>query len=148
MTVRAITKADYSAWHALWVQYLTFYKTDLSAEVTERAWQRLLDENEPMLALGAFDATGDLWGFAHFVYHRSFWTIGDYCYLQDLFTAPERRRQGVAKALITAVYGKARSAGASRVYWLTHETNSAAQNLYERVAVRTGAVQYRKVLSL
>ncbi len=148
MTVRAITKADYSAWHALWIQYLTFYKTELNADATERAWQRLLDENEPMFALGAFDASDALCGFAHFVYHRSFWTIGDYCYLQDLFTAPARRRQGVAKALIAAVYRKAQAAGASRVYWLTHETNSVAQTLYESVAVRTGFVQYRKVLSL
>jgi hypothetical protein len=34
--------------------------------------------------------------------------------------------------------------GCSRVYWLTHETNSTAMKLYDKVAARSGFVQYRK----
>jgi hypothetical protein len=40
----------------------------------------------------------------------------------------------------------AREAGASRVYWLTHETNTQAMVLYDQVATRSGFVQYRRVL--
>jgi len=36
--------------------------------------------------------------------------------------------------------------GCARVYWLTHETNATAMRLYDRVADRSGFVQYRKNL--
>ena len=42
-------------------------------------------------------------------------------------------------------FEKARAAGASRVYWLTHETNTDARALYDKVADRPGFIQYRKL---
>jgi GNAT superfamily N-acetyltransferase len=45
--------------------------------------------------------------------------------------------------LIEYVYEKARASGCSRVYWLTHETNTGAMQLYGRVAERSGFIQYR-----
>jgi len=35
--------------------------------------------------------------------------------------------------------------GASRVYWLTQEDNAAAPSLYDRLADRSGFIQYRKI---
>jgi GNAT superfamily N-acetyltransferase len=60
------------------------------------------------------------------------------CYLQDLFTTEAARGHGVGHALIQAVYERARSAGSTRVYWQTHETNSVAMRLYDRVADKSG----------
>ena len=37
------------------------------------------------------------------------------------------------------------AAGASRVYWLTHETNTDARALYDKLAERSGFIQYRKL---
>ena len=51
----------------------------------------------------------------------------------------------VRRALIEAVYREARAAGASRVYWTTHETNATAQALYDTLAERSGFIQYRKL---
>jgi len=48
--------------------------------------------------------------------------------------------------LILAVEAAARAAGASRLYWMTHETNETAQKLYNKVAERSGFIQYRKKL--
>lgn len=81
-----------------------------------------------------------------YLFHYSCWTSGPYCYLQDLFTAPEARGQGVGRALIEAVAAAAREAGASRLYWLTHKTNTQAMALYDQVAARSGFVQYRRIL--
>ena len=77
--------------------------------------------------MGGFIATDDdeAVGIVHWITHRSCWTIGDYCYLQDLFVAPGRRGGGIGRKLIETVYDKARALGCSRVYWLTHETNAA-----------------------
>lgn len=70
--------------------------------------------------------------------------IGPNCYLQDLFTTESARGKGVARALITAVYEQARLAASPRVYWQTHETNSTAMALYDKVAEKSGFVVYRK----
>ncbi|MFY7867376.1 MAG: GNAT family N-acetyltransferase, partial [Roseateles sp.] len=41
---------------------------------------------------------------------------------------------------------QATASGASRVWWLTHESNAQAMLLYDRIADKSGFVQYRKVL--
>jgi GNAT superfamily N-acetyltransferase len=53
---------------------------------------------------------------------------------------------GVGSKLIEHVYAEAAREGCSRAYWLTHETNAAAMQLYGRVAERSGFIQYRRAL--
>ena len=88
----------------------------------------------------------DLLGLVHFIFHRNTWMLNPVCYLQDLFTAPASRGKGVGRGLIEAVYAQARDAGSPRVYWLTHESNAEAMLLYDRIADRSGFVQYRKAM--
>ena len=52
----------------------------------------------------------------------------------------------MGRALIEAVYSRAKDDGASRVYWMTHETNATAMKLYDTIAEKSGFLQYRKVL--
>ena len=111
---------------------------------TTVTWARLHDPAEPMAVLGAYMG-GRLCGIVHYLFHRSCWTIGDYCYLQDLFVAEGMRNLGLGRALIAAVEERARAAGASRVYWLTQESNMAARALYDQLAERSGFIQYRKL---
>ena len=143
--VRPLRSDERAGWEPLWQGYLAFYKASVKPDVTETTWARLHDPGEPMHVLGAF-LSGKLVGIVHYILHRSTWTIGNYCYLQDLFTADEARGQGAGRALIEAVYDRAREAGASRVYWLTHETNHTARALYDKVADAPGFMQYRKLL--
>lgn len=69
---------------------------------------------------------GSLLGLVHFLCHRSTTRIELAWYLQDLFTAPGSRGQGVGRTLIEAAYPAARLAGIRRIYWQTHETNAAS----------------------
>jgi GNAT superfamily N-acetyltransferase len=137
---------DYEAWLPLWQGYLTFYKASVDEATTRLTFGRLTGGTEPMGAFLARDAAGRAVGMVHWIQHRSCWTQGDYCYLQDLFVAPDVRGGGVGRQLIEAVYTLARSRGCSRVHWLTHETNSDAMKLYDRIADRSGFLQYRKIL--
>ena len=142
--IRPLRPDERSDWEPLWTAYLDFYRTSVTREVYDATWARLHDTSEPMAVLGAY-LDGRLRGIVHYLYHRSCWTIGDYCYLQDLFVAEGARRRGLGRALIEAVYEAARAAGASRVHWLTHETNAVARSLYDTLADRPGFIQYRKL---
>ena len=130
IVVHEIGPQERAGWEPLWRGYLDFYETN--------------DPDEPMFALGAY-VDGKLAGIVHYLFHRSCWSIGDYCYLQDLFVAADARKHGLGRALIEAVEQKARARGASRVYWLTHESNATARALYDTLADRPGFIQYRKI---
>lgn len=149
LIVRPVTRADYDRWLPLWDGYNAFYErkgpTAVSAEVTQMTWGRFFDGYEPMHALVA-ESEGRLFGLVHYLYHRNTVMIEPVCYLQDLFTDAALRGKGVGRALIEGVYEKAKAAGASRVYWHTHETNKTAMKLYDKVATHSGFVVYRKQL--
>jgi GNAT superfamily N-acetyltransferase len=142
--VRPLRADERAEWEPLWKGYQAFYKVVISDEITMVTWARLHDPAEPMEVVGA-NVGGRLCGIAHYLFHRSCWTIGNYCYLQDLFVAEGARNLGLGRALIAAVEERARRAGASRVYWLTQEGNAHARALYDKLAERSGFIQYRKL---
>ena len=142
--IRPVNLDERADWEQLWTGYLAFYKTSVPRETYDATWARLHDPKEPMGVLGAY-VDGKLAGIVHYLFHRSCWTIGDYCYLQDLFVADDMRELGLGRALIEAVEQEARAMGASRVYWLTHESNAVARALYDKLAESPGFIQYRKV---
>jgi len=144
--IRPVAASEFDQWLSLWEGYQRFYKVEIPGKVTDRTWARLLDPAEPMTCAVAARG-GHLIGLVHYIFHRSTWTEGDYCYLQDLFVEMELRGNGHGRQLIEHVYDAARRYGASRVYWLTHETNLDAMKLYDKVAERSGFVQYRRAMS-
>lgn len=146
MKIRMAHKDDFAQWVTLWKGYQVFYKTNIAEATTDTTWSRFLDPAEPMYCAVA-EVDGKLIGMVHYIFHRSCWTEGDYVYLQDLFAAPELRGKGVGRALIDHVYAVAKAQGGSRVWWLTHETNSDAMHLYDKIADKSGFIQYRKLMT-
>jgi len=149
LQIRAVTREDFDAWLPLWDAYNAFYgrsgETALPREITRITWNRFFDGYEPMHAFVA-ERRGQLVGIVHFLYHRHTTMAGPICYLQDLYTLDSERGKGVGRALIEAVYVRAKTDGAERVYWQTHETNHTAMQLYDKVADKSGFVIYRKAL--
>ena len=147
--IRFAVAADHPQWRPLWDGYNAFYgrcgATALPEEITATTWARFFDSAEPMHCLVA-EGEGRLLGLAHYLFHRSMIAVEPVCYLQDLFTAPQARGQGIGAALIQRVCEEARRAGSRRVYWHTHETNKAAQSLYDKMAEMSGFIVYRKQL--
>ncbi len=142
LELRPPTGADRAAWERLWQGYQRFYKVEIAEAVSDLTWARLLGPDEPMWACLAWQGARAV-GMVHWVFHRSTSTAGPYCYLQDLYVDEDVRGSGAGRALIARVRAEAEAASASRLYWLTHESNTNAMALYDKVAERSGFVQYR-----
>lgn len=145
IAIRLLRREDHDSWLPLWRGYQEFYKVNIAPEVSAVTFERLLNFGEPMTCALAWQGTRAV-GLVHYIQHRSTWTVGNYCYLQDLFTASDIRGAGIGRRLIEHVYDVAKQAGCARVYWLTHETNEPAMKLYDKVADKPGFLQYRRVL--
>ena len=149
LLIRPVAPTDFDAWATLWECYNTFYgrhgPSALPGHITRTTWQRFHDADEPVHCLVA-ERAGELVGLVHYIFHRTTIQIEPTCYLQDLYTSAASRGQGVGRALIEAVYERARAAHCARVYWLTHETNHQAMRLYDKIAVQSGFLVYRKAL--
>jgi GNAT superfamily N-acetyltransferase len=143
--VRPIQPTDYDQWRPLWDGYNAFYgrqaETALPDAITHATWERFFAPSEPVNAIVAVDGH-DLVALVHYLFHRSTTRLSDVCYLQDLFTAPSHRGQGIARRLIDAVYTAAWAAGSTRVYWQTQASNAAGRALYDKVARHAGFIVY------
>jgi ribosomal protein S18 acetylase RimI-like enzyme len=70
------------------------------------------------------------------------WSRSDVAYLQDLYVAPQARGRGHAAALIEALAEIGRARGWYKIFWMTQGHNTAAQRLYDRVALRRDYIRY------
>jgi GNAT superfamily N-acetyltransferase len=144
VTIRALNAADADAWRLLWHGYLTYYETTLPEAIYDDTFARLISPapNTPHGMVAEQD--GALLGLVHYLYHPHCWKPEGVCYLQDLFTTPAARGQGVARKLIEAVYTVADQAGVPSVYWMTQDFNATARTLYDKVGVLTPFIKYQR----
>jgi GNAT superfamily N-acetyltransferase len=145
IAVRRLEAKDKSVWLRLFKGYIEFYKASVAEAVIEETWRRLLVGGSDFhIGLVAVDASDTPVGLAHVLFHRSTWSPTYYCYLEDLFVDPARRKSGAGRALIEATYREADARGATRTYWTTQEFNYTARALYDQVATKSVFVQYRR----
>lgn len=144
ISIGKLAPSDREVWETLFRAYTDFYQRVEPQEMYDRAWSEFQADKR----LHAFGARldGRLVGMTHFLVHPS--TSGpDVCYLQDLFTAPDARGKGVARALIAAVADWASAYGCGRVYWHTQASNTTARRLYDQLAENRGFIRYQIDLS-
>lgn len=143
--VRHLEPKDRAAWEPLFRGYLEFYESSLTDEMIGTTWDRLHSEEAEfhtgLVAVGDDDVPV---GLAHILSHRSTWSPSFYCYLEDLFVAPELRLKGIGRALIEATYAEADKRGCTRTYWATQEFNYRGRALYDQVATKSPFIQYRR----
>ncbi|WP_180053597.1 GNAT family N-acetyltransferase [Acinetobacter sp. YH12236] len=141
--IKSLEQISQPEWLFLWKGYQTFYEAQISEEISENTWAKLTSAGQDNMYGFAALIDEKVVGLVHVVEHDSSWTMRPYAYLQDLFVHPDYRGQGVARALIQHVYDVAKQRNCDRVYWLTQESNHKARLLYDKVAKKTGFVQYR-----
>jgi GNAT superfamily N-acetyltransferase len=141
VVVRPIEPADHEAWERLFHAYREFYEYDRGQDVVDRVWAWINDDTVEVNALVA-ELDGEVVGFAH---HRQFARPSSGqrgLYLDDLFTTPDVRGQGIGRALINRLGEIARQRGMNKVRWITAADNTTAQRLYDDLAERTTWLTY------
>ncbi|MEM6811149.1 MAG: N-acetyltransferase [Pseudomonadota bacterium] len=132
MNIKTLSRSDYESWYPLWQENCLH---QISDEVTQETWRRLMNENENVMGLGAYEED-NLCGFLHYVLHPTTGFIEPACYMQDLYVAESSRRQGIAKQLIWHLHELSKEHQWARLYWFADETNESVQNLYKNIGIR------------
>ena len=135
--IRSIEARDHDEWAPLFVAYGAFYETNFSDDVVESTWSRLITEGSGIDALVA-EVDGAVVGFAHYRSHPDTFSTGRDWFLDDLYTDPAARGQGVATQLIEHL----KSIADGTLRWITAESNTTAQSVYDKLATKTTWVTY------
>jgi GNAT superfamily N-acetyltransferase len=131
----------------LWAGYLDHYREDLDPDVTAGTFRRLCAGDAGFFALVLCDAEDVPVGFAHALLHPTTWSLGDACYLEDLFVGPDARGGDAGRVLVEAVAEEAERRGARKLYWQTQAYNGRARSLYDQVGHLSSSVLYERDLS-
>jgi len=142
--IRSLEAKDNAKWSSMWTEYLKFYDSEVTIDIREMTFTRLIDPNQKVQNCLVAERNGNLIGLVHFIYHAHNWKIEDVCYLQDLFVDPKARGQGVGGALIEKVYAMADLNGTPSVYWMTQDFNVNARVLYDRIGNLTPFIKYSR----
>ena len=140
--VRPAGRDDFPHWLALWRAYCASLDHAVSDEISEGVWSRILNPREPIWCLFVSTAGDEPQGLANYVLHPHTWSLKPVCYLEDIFVAPQIRRRGAGRALIEKLAALGQEEGWRRIYWHTHEGNTRARALYDRIVERTDYVRY------
>lgn len=116
--------------------YQEFYEViDISEDVNRRFFLQF-GENSPLGCQFAYRRDRCFLGFATVYFSYSSIATGKIAILNDLFTMPEARGQGIGRALIERARAYAASHGATRLQWLTAPDNAQAQLLYNSLETK------------
>ena len=144
LTIRPLHAKDRDTWGRMWTDYLVFYNTDISPQIQDITFSRLIDPNYLLQNCLMAELDGTAVGIVHYIYHAHNWHAEDVCYLQDLFADQHVRGQGIGRALIEAVYSAADANGTPLVYWMTQDFNANARLLYDRIGILTPFIKYSR----
>jgi len=147
MKVEVVDKHNFSRVLPLIAEYQRFYGAEPNRELNEYFFRRFVDRHEEGIQFIAFTEDGEAAGFATVYWQLSTLSAGRSAVLNDLFTVPSLRGQGVATALIAHASSYARCCGVRKLEWQTQFCNEKAQRLYDRLPARK-SVWYNYALSL
>jgi GNAT superfamily N-acetyltransferase len=139
--IRSALPSDEAAWRKLWRGYCDFYEANVTEDVTNRTWKRILDPDSQVMCIVA-EVDGQVYGFANCVVHENTWETQAVCYLEDLYVTPAARTKGIGRAMIEWLRNAMRAEGWARLYWHTRRDNARARKLYDRFAEADDFVRY------
>jgi GNAT superfamily N-acetyltransferase len=113
------------------VRALAEYEREPEAvEVTAEVLRKQMESADPPFECLIAEQDGAAVGFALFFRNYSTWRGRPGLFLEDLFVAPESRRQGVGRALLRSLAAIAVERGWARMEWSVLDWNAPAQRFY------------------
>ena len=131
IVVRQATTADLDALVPLFGAYRVFYRKTSDPELARTFLSERLSRNQSVVFL-AMREDGAAVGFTQLYPSFSSAAAAPVFILNDLFVAPDARRNGVGALLLAAAVRFACAAGAVWLTLSTEVTNRTAQALYEK----------------
>lgn len=136
ITLRRATKLDIPAIHGMLVKAAIAQdgQTDVCVDP-----ENLLEDgfsSNPRFQCLMAECDGEPAGLALYFFIYSTWTSRNGLYLEDLYVAPQFRRRGVARALMTELAQLAQGAGCRYMRWLVLRSNRSAIRLYESIGAK------------
>jgi GNAT superfamily N-acetyltransferase len=141
-TVRRVTAEDEQGWRRLYRAYREFYGSPDDESALDTVWAWAFDPGHDLEAWVAQDESGALGGLAHVRRFARPLAVATGLYLDDLVADPDRRREGVATAILYRLRQYADAEGLSVVRWITSADNVRARALYDQHATATPWVTY------
>ena len=142
--IRPAVSDDFHHWQPLWQAYLRFYETSIDDETTVTTWNRITSPDEDHKCLICDDKSGQISGFAIYLFHRSSWATTWNCLIEDVYVKEGSRGNGIASRLIETIFSDADKRSCYRTYWQTDQNNIEARRLYEKLGRLAPVVQYRR----
>jgi ribosomal protein S18 acetylase RimI-like enzyme len=138
--VRRATLADLRAVAELFDGYRQFYAQPADYELAEAFILARLANDESVVFLALDEKSGAGLGFVQLYPSFSSAAARRIWILNDLFVAPQARRQGVGRALLHAARDHGTATGAKRLVLSTAADNHEAQALYESVGYKRESI--------
>ncbi len=129
--IEAVTQGNLFDVLPLIRKYQEFYNVPQVCDTRNEAFFSQFGVDTEKGCLFLYRLNGDAVGFATVYFSYTSTITSKVAVLNDLYTAPEARRNGVAKKLIEHCKEYAVNKGAARLQWVTAPDNQPAQKLYE-----------------
>ena len=124
-------------------EYQKFYRVKTEPERTREFFRELtLPGNGKGILFRAVGETGETLGFTTLYFVPSSLSARTVCVLNDLYTVPESRGHGVARALMAHAVEFARAKGYHALDWQTELGNKTAQRLYDKLPAQKSEWYY------
>ncbi len=130
-TIRLADINDLEGLCHLFARYLTFYKKEVHPERVHAFLKERMEKKESVIFI-ASEGT-NLLGFTQMYPTFSSLSQKHSWILNDLFVAPEGRRQGIAEKLLKTSEDFSLKSGSAGLSLMTAKTNATAQALYEKL---------------
>ena len=132
MRIETVSAASFEQVLPMIAAYQRFYEA-VPDEARNRAhFSQFISDHTHGIQFVAFNDDGQALGFAT-LYFPLFYSVtpGVGCLMNDLFTLPEARGQGIGRALIAHCLRYAKEHGYTTLEWRTAPSNVQAQRLYD-----------------
>jgi ribosomal protein S18 acetylase RimI-like enzyme len=138
MHIETVTAATFEQVLPLIADYQRFYEATPDEARNRAHFGQLLEDHDKGIQFVALDEDQAL-GFATIYFPLGSVSARVNCLMNDLYTIPAARGQGIGRALILHCLAYARDHGFSSIYWQTAQTNARAQQLYDSLPTTRSA---------